>query len=376
MELLVEKTSMEKTEVEAQLEQLIERIVSATTRGKALEIKGFGTFYFDGDQELKFDPANTLRAEISYKYAGMLPVELIPERDTSITPEEVDPELDEPDSDASYLVPAAGESAQTAEEADEEHVSGAAAESGDFEESVDKPAEPADTGEQDVSDEPQAVPEPKEQVPADPPARNVNRVPPLATMERRRSSGAFIWVLLAIILTAAGLAAYFYFSSQDAAADVRLQDPAMPGGQVVESGSGVNNVESALPEGESVEVSGAIPQEAMAEGNGHLQPDSAPEGLQSQPVYGLMGDIQPDANDGYSIVLHSFDEQAKAEEAGELLENEGYRTIVGSRTVAGRTMWRVSVGQFQTLPEAQAAATELSPPFDTQNFIHRIQLNN
>src|SRR5690625_8010677 len=85
VDLLVAKTSMERHEVEAQLEQLIERIVSATKRGKALEIKGFGTFYFDSDHALKFDPSRSLSNDISYECAGMQPVELLPERDTSTT---------------------------------------------------------------------------------------------------------------------------------------------------------------------------------------------------------------------------------------------------------------------------------------------------
>ena len=98
--------------------------------------------------------------------------------------------------------------------------------------------------------------------------------------------------------------------------------------------------------------------------------------MRDPPLYGLRGEVIPRANDGYSIVLHSFDEESKTEEVVENLINEGYRTIVGSRTVAGRTMWRVSVGQFETLQDAQNAAAELPPPYNTQNFIHRIQLNN
>src|SRR5690625_4111000 len=119
VDLLVAKTSMERHEVEAQLEQLIERIVSATKRGKALEIKGFGTFYFDSDHELKFDPSRSLSTEISYKYAGMQPVELLPERDTSITLE--DPLDGQEDGDAEAWASADTDGADLPSELEKSH---------------------------------------------------------------------------------------------------------------------------------------------------------------------------------------------------------------------------------------------------------------
>ena len=59
IDLLVEKTEMGREEVEDQLDQLIERILDAAKRGKALEIKEFGVFYFDEEGELSFDYRTT-----------------------------------------------------------------------------------------------------------------------------------------------------------------------------------------------------------------------------------------------------------------------------------------------------------------------------
>lgn len=84
VELLVEKTGMKKETVEEQLEQLVKRILDAAERGKALEIKELGMFYFDQDGNLKFEVAEELSTEISFRYAGMTPLELKPERDPSI----------------------------------------------------------------------------------------------------------------------------------------------------------------------------------------------------------------------------------------------------------------------------------------------------
>jgi hypothetical protein len=81
IELLSDKTGMAADEVQDQLQQLIDRILDAARRGKALEVKEFGMFYFDESGDLKFDPAEELSTEINFKYAGMEPVELKPARE-------------------------------------------------------------------------------------------------------------------------------------------------------------------------------------------------------------------------------------------------------------------------------------------------------
>lgn len=437
VDLLVAKTSMERHEVEAQLEQLIERIVSATKRGKALEIKGFGTFYFDSDHELKFDPSRSLSTEISYKYAGMQPVELLPERDTSITLE--DPLDGQEDGDAEAWasadtdgadLPSELEKSQEAE-GTEDATSLAAAAGSAGDESTDgrtdtdhagtgtpsrDEAEPQLPGhaEESVSDRagddeaaPTGVPlqrsskteEPevsssedrkKQASAADKEDLYASREPAMPLLpEKRQGSGAIIWVIILILLVGAALAAYFYFageeeySAQQEPVGTEFSTEGSQGegsGDVSLSAAGdqalglvnADGPEDGLPSDPASGYSESSSASAAAQAaNGN-----SPAGMRDPPLYGLRGEVIPRANDGYSIVLHSFDEESKTEEVVENLINEGYRTIVGSRTVAGRTMWRVSVGQFETLQDAQNAATELPPPYNTQNFIHRIQLNN
>jgi DedD protein len=99
---------------------------------------------------------------------------------------------------------------------------------------------------------------------------------------------------------------------------------------------------------------------------------TAPE---DQPLYGLRGNIVESANNGYSIVLHSFTNEANARETAERLRNDNYRVIIVPRNVQGETVWRVSVGQFASLDEAQRATNQLPPPYNQRNFIHRIQIN-
>jgi cell division septation protein DedD len=106
--------------------------------------------------------------------------------------------------------------------------------------------------------------------------------------------------------------------------------------------------------------------------------EQEPEPVQTepeQPVYGLMGDLVDEANDGYSVVLHSMQSEVRARAEASDLASEGYRVLVSPRLVQGSTVWRVSVGQFPTISDAQQAAAELPNPYSSNNFIQRIQTN-
>jgi len=92
----------------------------------------------------------------------------------------------------------------------------------------------------------------------------------------------------------------------------------------------------------------------------------------SEP-YGLEGDIVDSANDGFTIVLHSMRNEQAARSAADQLSNAGYRSMVTERDVDGSTVYRVGVGQFPSIPDAQEAAKELPSPFNTENFIQRIR---
>jgi cell division septation protein DedD len=353
VELLVEKTRMEEEEVRSQLDQLIERIIGAAKRGKALEIREFGLFYFDEAGELKFDPSDELSTEISFKYAGMKPVELKPERDTSFPEAEEEDDLEDFDflsdinSDDSNVYP--GTEEEKGVFADQE-----------------KPAEK------------------KKSIPLK-----------SSKFQAKKRSGSIMWVFAAILVVAALVLAYLYFIGS-LATTTQQPSPAVtqvePGelntlnederqssatenseGQPAETDN--QRQESALPEAEiEVESSVEPPEEIIP--SDPVEPARETEvSTVNQPLYGLRGSVMEEANNGYSIVLHSFTEEENARSTSESLTQQGYRAIVNSRTVADRTMWRVSVGQFETLQDAQQATSNLPEPFNTRNFIQRIQIN-
>lgn len=338
VELLVEKTSMERSDVEVQLEQLIERILDAARRGKTLEIKEFGSFFFDEDGELKFDPSDELSTEISYKYAGMKPVVLKAERDSTISPVNQSTE----DVGSVGIAGVTGEGKQKIDSSERlpahDTVSG---------KPLEKDTKPIAEQKQTTTSAPKRKPQPVQ----------------------RKSSNVGVWLVTALILIALLVGGLFYLYDpapgieNETAEETELAGPAPDELPVITDEQIPENIE--------------IPPEFGAEqepGN-EVNEDGSGEGIpaEGQEIFGLMGAVVEDANDGYSIVLHSFNDEENARAAATDLSEQGYRALVNSRTVAGSPMWRVSVGQFETLADAQNAANELPTPHNTQNFIQRIQ---
>ncbi|MDZ7716576.1 MAG: SPOR domain-containing protein [Balneolaceae bacterium] len=88
-------------------------------------------------------------------------------------------------------------------------------------------------------------------------------------------------------------------------------------------------------------------------------------------IYGLRGGAVPEAQSGYTIVVHSLRDKAKAEEIRQNLSAEGYLTILQSARVSGSTYWRVGVGQFKNVEDAKQAINDLPAPYKQNNFIRK-----
>ncbi|NBB76788.1 MAG: hypothetical protein GVY02_05360 [Bacteroidetes bacterium] len=347
IELLVEKTEMSGEEVENQLEQLIERILDAAKRGKALEIREFGLFYFDEKGELNFDAAKELSTEISFKYAGMKPVELKPAHSYELDEEEDEiekesMEFDEEDADEA-------ETDEPASEAEEEEV-----------DPIDEnPLEPvAELDEESDLDTEKEVKPPRSTPPVSP---------------RRKKDNTGIWILAAIVLIAV-----MDTGQADENIAILEPDPAdMANGEMADTptesetestieGTGSQDLNQQPPANQTVSETEEEAEEETTETG------TAPE---DQPLYGLRGNMVEAANNGYSIVLHSFTDETNARQTADRLRNDNYRVIIVPRNVQDQTVWRVSVGQFSSLEEARSATNLLPPPYNQRNFIHRIQIN-
>ena len=477
IELLVEKTGMEADEIESQLKQLIDRILDAAERGKALEVKEFGMFYFDENGDLKFDPSDELSTEINFKYAGMEPVELKPARDQDSDAqasdlsyeEEAEETEDEPaSSTGSDMDEIFGFNVDDQEEDegpiedDEEGPDGGAlisppdkvdrdidpfsgllgdasskmkgSDEGDKDEDADKEdpfsfiseeyEEPEETEKEEelettpdaeieededlksepvfalddeevdlddefedsddlskIFDEPEPKPEPemsdsdeesapKPDVVAAKTGETKRDTKSKITKEKSEQRDPITMVIsigLIIILIVVGfLVIPSLFDSDDSGTEVVTDPPeeqveSLPGEQEESTPEETQTVVTPVEPEDETEVTEEEPEPVQQE----------PE----QPVYGLMGDLVDEANDGYSVVLHSMQSEVRARSEAADLASEGYRVLVSPRLVDGSTVWRVSVGQFPTISEAQQAAAELPSPYSTNNFIQRIQTN-
>lgn len=360
IELLVEKTEMEKAEVESQLNELIKRITDAAERGKALEIKGFGLFYFDETGNLKFDPADELKTEVNFKYAGMKPVELKPPRDTSAANKEDEPVSDDDvfGIEDELIAEEEGKGEINFDEFDHGNIDDSDDENpfealmDDDESEVEKKAEKevkkAGTAPKASSKKKSAAKDPAKK----------------ASKKKKKSSSTsqkdpvmmVVFILLGVVVLAGG---YFIINDnfstpeQQGNAEMQIQQEEPPA--VAEQ-----DLTAVEPEAED-EVEELEPVEETT--------TEAP----ALPTYGLYGDIVESGNNGYTIVLHSLRSESHANEIAGELKDEGYRTMVTGRTVDGRTVYRVSVGQFPSIPESQAEAAELPAPYNEQNFIQRIR---
>ncbi|MFP8489813.1 SPOR domain-containing protein [Gracilimonas sp. Q87] len=99
--------------------------------------------------------------------------------------------------------------------------------------------------------------------------------------------------------------------------------------------------------------------------------EQAPAGETS---YGLRGTLNESANDGYTIVVYSLTNEDNARAKVSELSEQGYRVILASipHQQYG-TLWRVSLGQFETMRDAALAGQDLGDPFTDNYFITQIQ---
>lgn len=92
-----------------------------------------------------------------------------------------------------------------------------------------------------------------------------------------------------------------------------------------------------------------------------------------QSMYRLRGGAVPKAEQGYTIVVHSLRNEEKARSLGQQLETDGYITVISRATVNGLVFWRVGLGQFRSMEDAQEAVEQLPERYRNNHFIRSIQ---
>lgn len=332
--LICNKTGMKPEAVELQLKELTTQIRQASDRGNALEIKGFGMFYHTRQGDLTFDPAEELKTEVNYKYAGMDAVEVKkPAAATSPFPSSAKSEKSEAKPSVEKL----------------EHP---------LESEEKNPAATlitsivvvlvivigiillVDFGYMDGLFS-------REQVELTPPVTSQTEEPPDLQYEAPNE-----------ILTESEEPAS---AGDPELADVPVSEP--------------ESADESEPEESEPVVEDIVTTEAEAsEESGTVETVSSGQEAASVTPFGLYGKIQMIDHRFYTIVVHSMQSESRAREAADTLSEEGYRSIAITvfHDDIGQ-MWRVGIGQFATIPLAQRAASDLPEEFRENHFIGLIQ---
>lgn len=374
--LLVEKTDMDRSSIEKQLDELTKRILDAAKRGKALEIKGFGLFYFDETGDMTFRVSDQLDSEINFSHAGMEPVEIEPPKQGAASSSTNLPLKKE---DTKETLPAkkleADKPKKTGETADADDIFGIgktlSGETDSDKEDRDGPADSEPFGKlfQEGSDvEPE--PKPKEKVKKAGTAAKKSSTSPSpkkkAAVKKRDPMNVIIMVVLGGVFL---FAAYFVFTEfleppeqgepeTAQQQDIEVEDPPVTAERDVTEAT-----EPEEPEAEQVP-----------------EPQNDPEPL-DDPIdevtttdpYGLYGDLADTEGTVYTIVVHSLGSQSVANRTADELRADGFRISIRETNVDGETYYRVGIGQFPTIREAQQEASTLPEPYNNQNFIQRLQ---
>jgi hypothetical protein len=394
----------------------------------SVQLTGLGTLNKDiYGISLELDPSFAI--EINYKYAGMQPIivsddfnvgiEEEEESEVEVDPDpeeepevEVDPDPEEepevevdPDPEEEPEVDVEREPEKESEpEEERESVIDKEPDSEQEPEAVDNTevevdSEPEEESEGDVEREPEEEQESEPDLDDEAKARIAKRTASLRSPKKTKKSNLTpIYIGIGVVFIAAMIAGWQFYLKPI------LDEPAM---LVGDSSTEPSNVTEAIDSdsiSEEQQPSAALYNEknglegeasgtmGMNEESSIISPENSASRINTdsvvsapimaknvaeipadQPRYGLMGEVDTRANDGYTLVLFSLSNRQSAMEKYELYRSAGYRSLL-SPVNSSRfgLMWRVSIGQFSTVEQALEVAKELPKEIIEDYFITKI----
>ena len=368
----------------------------------SVQLTGLGTLKKDiSGISLELDPSFAI--EINYKYAGMQPIVVSDDFNVGIEEDEetevedepevqVEPEVDnEPEEEQESVVDEEPDSEEDREADDNTEV--------EVEPELEEEHEPGE--EVDLADGPESEveDEPEPDLDDEANARIAKRTASLRSPKKtKRSNLTPIYIGIGVVFIAAMIAGWQFYLKPI------LDEPAMLVGDSSTEQSNVTEAMDSNSISEEQQPSAALDNEknsqkgeasgtmVMNEESSIISPEnsalrintdsvvSAPimaknvaEIPVDQPRYGLMGEVDTRANDGYTMVLFSLSNRQSAMEKYELYRSAGYRSLL-SPVNSSRfgLMWRVSIGQFSTVEQALEVAKELPKEIIEDYFITKI----
>jgi outer membrane biosynthesis protein TonB len=382
----------------------------------SVQLTGLGTLNKDiYGISLELDPSFAI--EINYKYAGMQPIIVSDDFNVGIEEEEeseveVDPDPEEesevevdPDPEEEPEVDVERDPEKESEpEEERESVIDKEPDSEQEPEAVDNTevevdSEPEEESEGDVEREPEEEQESEPDLDDEAKARIAKRTASLRSPKKTKKSNLTpIYIGIGVVFIAAMIAGWQFYLKPI------LDEPAM---LVGDSSTEPSNVTEAIDSdsiSEEQQPSAALYNEknglegeasgtmGMNEESSIISPENSASRINTdsvvsapimaknvaeipadQPRYGLMGEVDTRANDGYTLVLFSLSNRQSAMEKYELYRSAGYRSLL-SPVNSSRfgLMWRVSIGQFSTVEQALEVAKELPKEIIEDYFITKI----
>jgi hypothetical protein len=397
----------------------------------SVQLTGLGTLNKDiSGISLELDPSFAI--EINYKYAGMQPIVVSDDFNVGIEEPEEESEGDverEPEEEQESVVDEEPDSEQEPEAVDntevevdsepeeesegdverepEEEQESVVDEEPDSEQEpeavdnteVEVDSEPEEESEGDVEREPEEEQESEPDLDDEAKARIAKRTASLRSPKKtKRSNRTPIYIGIGIVFIAAMIAGWQFYLKPI------LDEPAMLVGDSSTEPSNVTEAVNSNSISEEQQPSAALDNEknglegeasgtmGMNEESSIISPENSASRINTdsvvsapimaknvaeipadQPRYGLMGEVDTRANDGYTLVLFSLSNRQSAMEKYELYRSAGYRSLL-SPVNSSRfgLMWRVSIGQFSTVEQAFEVAKELPKEIIEDYFITKI----
>ena len=370
----------------------------------SVQLTGLGTLNKDiYGISLELDPSFAI--EINYKYAGMQPIIVSDDFNVGIEEEEESEVEVDPDPEEEPEVDVEREPEKESEpEEEQESVIDKEPDSEQEPEAVDNTevevdSEPEEESEGDVEREPEEEQESEPDLDDEAKARIAKRTASLRSPKKTKKSNLTpIYIGIGVVFIAAMIAGWQFYLKPI------LDEPAM---LVGDSSTEPSNVTEAIDSdsiSEEQQPSAALDNEknglegealgtmVMNEESSIISPENSASRINTdsvvsapimaknvaeipadQPRYGLMGEVDTRANDGYTLVLFSLSNRQSAMEKYELYRSAGYRSLL-SPVNSSRfgLMWRVSIGQFSTVEQALEVAKELPKEIIEDYFITKI----
>ncbi len=392
IQYIARELSISDEESQELLREFSFRLSNELNETASVQITGLGMLIKDiSGISLELDPFFAI--EINYKYAGMQPIVISDDFNVGIEEDE-EPEGDverEPEEEQESVVDEEPDSEEDREADDNTEV--------EVDPEPEEEREPeekvalADGPDSEVEDEP------KVDLDDEAKARIAKRTVSLRSPKKtKRSNLTPIYIGIGVVFIAAVIAGWQFYLKPI------LDEPAM---LVGDSGTEQSNVTEAMDSnsiseeqqpsavlnneknGQEGEASGTM---VMNEESTIINPENSASRINTdsvvsapilaknvaeipvnQPRYGLMGEVDTRANDGYTLVLYSLSNRQSAMEKYELYRSAGYRSLL-SPVNSSRfgLMWRVSIGQFSTVEQALEVPKELPKEIIEDYFITKI----